>query len=126
MLFKILGVGLVTIITYITIKQTKPELALVLSMSGGLIMSLMLLSEVETIIDNFISFSSFNSFGSKITTPILKVLGVGYITEFCGELAEDSGNKFIASKIILGGKIAILVIALPVVQELISSILGLL
>lgn len=125
MLFKVLGIGLVTIISYLTIKQTKPELALILSISGGLVISLMLLDEAAIIIDSFVNFGENSGIGYKITTPILKVLGVGYITEFCGDLAEDSGNKFIASKIILGGKIAIMAIALPVVSELISSIMGL-
>ncbi len=126
MLFKVLGIGLVTIITYLTIKQYKPELALLVSIAGGLVISLLLVSEVEVIIDDFVNFGEFSGLGSNITTPILKVLGVGYITEFCSEIAEDSGNKLVASKIILGGKISILIIALPIVKMLISTIVSLL
>ena len=126
MLFKILGTGLVTVVLYITIKQYKPELALLVSIEGGLIISLMLISEVEIIIDEFVSFGEVSGLGTSITTPIIKVLGVGYITEFCGEIAEDSGNKLLANKILLGGKISILILALPVIRLLISTIMSIL
>lgn len=126
MLFKILGTGLVTVVLYITIKQYKPELALLVSIAGGLIISLMLISEVEIIIDEFVSFGEASGLGTSITTPIVKVLGVGYITEFCGEIAEDSGNKLLANKILLGGKISILILALPVIRLLITTIMSIL
>lgn len=126
MLFKILGTGLVTVVLYITIKQYKPELALLVSIAGGLIISLMLISEVEIIIDEFMSFGEISGLGTSITTPIVKVLGVGYITEFCGEIAEDSGNKLLANKILLGGKISILILALPVIRLLITTIMSIL
>lgn len=126
MLFKILGTGLVTVVLYITIKQYKPELALLVSIAGGLIISLMLISEVEIIIDEFVSFGEVSGLGTSITTPIIKVLGVGYITEFCGEIAEDSGNKLLANKILLGGKISILILALPVIRLLITTIMSIL
>ncbi len=126
MLFKILGTGLVTVVLYITIKQYKPELALLVSIAGGLIISLMLISEVEIIIDEFVSFGEISGLGTSITTPIVKVLGVGYITEFCGEIAEDSGNKLLANKILLGGKISILILALPVIRLLITTIMSIL
>lgn len=126
MLFKILGTGLVTVVLYITIKQYKPELALLVSIAGGLIISLMLISEVEIIIDEFVSFGEISGLGTSITTPIVKVLGVGYITEFCGEIAEDSGNKLLVNKILLGGKISILILALPVIRLLITTIMSIL
>ena len=126
MLFKILGTGLVTVVLYITIKQYKPELALLVSIAGGLIISLMLISEVEIIIDEFVSFGEISGLGTSITTPIVKVLSVGYITEFCGEIAEDSGNKLLANKILLGGKISILILALPVIRLLITTIMSIL
>lgn len=126
MLFKVLGVGLVTVITYITVKQFKPELALLVSIAGGLFISLLLIGEVEQIINEFVGFGEFSGLGTSVTTPIIKVLGVGYITEFCSDIAEDSGNKLLANKIILGGKISILVIALPIVKMLISTVVGLL
>ncbi len=126
MLFKILGTGLVTVVLYITIKQYKPELALLVSIAGGLIISLMLISEVEIIIDEFVGFGEISGLGTSITTPIVKVLGVGYITEFCGEIAEDSGNKLLANKILLGGKISILILALPVIRLLITTIMSIL
>ncbi len=124
MLFKILGVGIVTVISFLTVKQYKPDLAIVVSLAGGLLMSLILIDEAKIVVDEFVTFSSDFKLGTNITVPLLKVMGVGYVTEFCSDLAEDSGNKLLANKIILGGKIAILVIALPIIRVIIESIVS--
>ena len=55
----------------------------------------------------------------------MKIVGLGYITEFAADLAEESGNKSVAGKIILGGKIALCTQALPVIKNLINAILSL-
>ena len=38
---------------------------------------------------------------------ILKVLGISYITEFASAICQDAGEKSIAGKIELAGKVAI-------------------
>ena len=59
-------------------------------------------------------------------TVILKIVGVGYITEFTADIAEDFGNKIIASKVLLGGKIIICGMTLPIIEKLFSVLLSLL
>ncbi len=59
-------------------------------------------------------------------SPLLKVLGVGYATEFTADIAEDFGNSVIASKVLLGGKIVICGMSLQVIEKLLSVLLLLL
>ncbi|MBO5102803.1 MAG: stage III sporulation protein AD, partial [Clostridia bacterium] len=54
----------------------------------------------------------------------LKIIGVGYITEFSSNLCADSGNSAVASKILLAGKLVIFVLAIPIITSLIDIIVS--
>ena len=125
MLFKILGVAIVTTVLTLILKQYKPEFSLLVSVCGGLIIFALLIDGVKEIVDSMIDIKNISTINVDIISPILKILGVGYITEFTANLAEDSGNKSVATKVVLGGKIAICVVALPIIKLLINAILSL-
>lgn len=123
MLLKVIGVGICTLILNLCLKNQKPEIALLVNVCGSLIIFMLLLDDVSNLIDEFIGLENYAG-QVDFVKPILKVLGVGYITEFSSSMAEDVGNKFVASKIVLGGKIAICTLALPVLKKLIQTILS--
>lgn len=124
MIFKIIGVGICTIVVSIVLKQYKPELSVLVNICGGLVIFMLAIDGVSTLVSEFYSIENLTS-QIEIVKPIMKVLGVGYITEFTANLAEDSGNKSVASKIVLGGKVAICTLALPIIKQLINAIISL-
>ena len=124
MIFKIIGVGICTIVVSIVLKQYKPELSVLVNICGGLVIFMLAIDGVSTLVSEFYSIENLTS-QIEIVKPIMKVLGVGYITEFTVNLAEDSGNKSVASKIVLGGKVAICTLALPILKQLINAIISL-
>lgn len=124
MLLKILGVGVCTLIVSLVLKQYKPEFSVLVSICGGLIIFMLALDSASNLVSEFYTLEEMAGQNVNIVKPIMKVLGVGYITEFTASLAEDSGNKSIASKIVLGGKIAICTLALPLIKELVNAIIS--
>lgn len=124
MIFKIIGVGICTIVVSIVLKQYKPELSVLVNICGGLVIFMLAIDGVSTLVSEFYLIENLTS-QIEIVKPIMKVLGVGYITEFTANLAEDSGNKSVASKIVLGGKVAICTLALPILKQLINAIISL-
>ena len=125
MLIKIICIGLCTVIVDIIVKQYKPEIAMLVNVTGGLIIFSMILNQANGMIGEFINLQNYGNISFDIVKPIIKVIGIGYITEFTADLAEDSGNKSISSKILLGGKIAICALALPIIKNLINVIISL-
>lgn len=125
MLLKVLGIGICTIIVNLLLKQVKPEFAVLANVCGGLIMFLMVIEEGQVLINEYANLQDVSGVQIDIVSPILKVIGVGYITEFTSDLAEDCGNKSVADKVILGGKIAICLLALPIIKTLVNSIISL-
>lgn len=125
MLVKIIGVGLCGVVVNLVLKQYRPEFCLLSNICTGLILFMMVVDGVKEIAENFIYLNNIAGIKSDILSPIFKVVGIGYITEFASDIAEESGNKSIAGKIILGGKITICVLALPIIKNLINAILSL-
>ena len=125
MLLKIIGIGVVTVVVNLILRGYKSEFASLVNICGGLIIFLMLIDGISDVINNFIYLQNATNINIDIVSPIIKVIGVGYITEFTADFAEDSGNKSIADKVVVGGKIAICLLAMPIIKTLISAIVSL-
>ena len=126
MLTKIIATAIVAVVASTIIKQYRQDIALLINICAGLMMVLLCLQDFSTILDNIVGLSNVSSISNGLVLPLIKVLGIGYITEFCADIADDAGNKTISSKLLLGGKIAICLVALPIISNLVKAILSLL
>lgn len=118
-------VGLITVILSSLTKSIKSEFSMLINICGGLIIFFLILSNLTELFAGIEFLGEGSGVSSTLIAALLKVIGVGYITEFCADIAEDNGNKFVASKVILGGKIAICVMAFPIVKHLFQTIISL-
>lgn len=123
-LIKIIGVGLITSIAILVVKQVKPEIAIVITITGSLVMLLMLVEMLSAITGVFDILVNKTGIDKQLFTSILKIIGIGYITEFSSNICIDSGNTTISDKILLAGKITILVLALPIITALVDIIVS--
>ena len=124
-IFKIIGVGVITAITALIVKQIKPEVSIIITITGGILMILMLVESLTGIFDVFNELIEKTGLASGLFTIILKIIGVGYLSEFSANLCYDAGANSIADKILFGGKIIILALAIPIVSNIIDILAGL-
>ena len=124
MFYKIIAIAFVTIVLNLIVKQYRLEFSILISVCGGLLIFIMLIDEIKIVVDEMINVD-LKGVDFGVINSIIKVLGIGYITEFTANIAEESGSKSIATKVILGGKIAICVATLPIIKMLLNAILSL-
>ena len=55
---------------------------------------------------------------------ILKAVGITYLCEFTANLSRDTGNSLIAGQIELCGKIAVLLLGIPILASLLQVLEG--
>lgn len=125
MLSKVLVIGFLTVIISVIIKQYKPELSMIINICGGIIIVFLFVDQLWLILNEIIVLGDQSGIAHNILMSVIKVIIASYITEFCVDIAEDSGNKFIASKVLLGGKISICIMAFPIIKTLFLSIISL-
>ena len=125
-LYKILGIALVTCVACLIVKPVRPDFAVFLSIVGGIIIIFYLLSYISSIFDIFDNIFHISGINGALYSVIFKVIGVGYLTEFTASICTDSGNSSLGDKVLLGGKIIILVMALPIVTSILDIVMEIL
>ena len=125
-IFKIIAIGLITTVTALVVKQSKPEIAVFVGLAGSLLIFFEIINMLSNVFSVFNTIITKTGVSSDLFGVLLKIIGVGYLTEFSASLCADSGNASIADKIMLGGKIVILVLAIPIFISIINIITGLL
>lgn len=125
-LFKIIGVSILTTVCYVIVKPIKPEIAIFITIVGSclvLIFCIDYLSEVIFAVTNLVEKTGINS---QLFSSILKIIGIGYLTEFASNLCLDSGNSSMSERVLFAGKIGILVLSLPIITNLLNIIIEIL
>ena len=122
---KIIGVGLVALISIIIIKQYKPEFAIYISIISGVIILYMIIGELSKIINLLQSISDKSGISTKFLSLLLKITGIALLTEFAISICKDSGEGAIASKIEIGSKVIIVSMSIPIISSLLEVVLKL-
>ena len=125
-IIKIIGVGIISLIVIIVLKQYKPEFTIYVSIIAGAIILTMLFSKLVGIVSIITNLSNKIGINNEFLKIILKITGIAILTEFAVSICKDSGETAIASKIDLGGKIIIVSISIPIITALLEIILQIL
>ena len=125
-LLRILGIGVVTAMLSLLIKQHRPELAMAIPILGGTAIFLLVVPYFQEAVGLFARLAELSGMKNHYLQLILKIIGVAYLCEFAAELCRDAGEASVAGKIELGGKLLIFSLSLPIVyqfMELVESII---
>ncbi|MGG5829886.1 stage III sporulation protein AD [Bacillus pumilus] len=123
-MIQIVGLGLIATFLALIVKEQKPTFAFLLVVFTGCVIFLYLIDQIYAIISMIEKIAASAGVNMKYVETILKIIGIAYIAEFGAQLTKDAGQGAIASKIELGGKILILVMAVPILTVIIETILG--
>ena len=123
---KIIGIGLISLIIIIIIKQYKPEFAIYISIVAGVLILFLIMDKLEGIINLLKTISSKSGINNQFLELLLKITGIAFLTEVAINLCKDSGENAIASKIEIGSKVIIVSMSIPIISSLLEVILKLL
>lgn len=120
MIFSIFGISLLAVSICVILKKTNPEFSLLISLISSVLILLIVFSNFSPILNTIKKcVNSFNLNNVYIVT-ILKALGICYITQIASETCKDCGFSSISSKVDLAGKISIILLSLPMFEDLIK------
>ena len=123
-IFAFIGSALVMCVMIITVEQLKPELSLLLAIACGLVMTVFLLGFVSPVIDEISLIASSGGIDSDMIAVVIKSFGICVAVQTASDLCRDSGQTAIAGKLELGGRLALLIVAMPLFRRLLDLALG--
>ena len=116
------GAGIIGTVLSVVLKQYKPEFSMYITLITGMLMLGAAVSAVKPALDMISSYMEIADPNSEYAEILIKTLAVCYLTQMAGESCSDAGETSIAAKIALAGKIAVVLIALPLFEKLMEVI----
>ena len=113
----IAGIGVVAAAIAILIKKQNPEYSMMISIGAGIILLILILSQVTPAVRQMSDLVSAAGMSTEYAGILFKSLGVCFLTQLACDSCRDVGETALASKIELAGKVAILIFALPLFQK---------
>lgn len=123
---KIIGIGMLSLIIIIVIKQYKPEFAIYISIISGALILLISFQKMGEIVALIQSISEKAGINGKFLSILIKITGIAILTEFAVSICKDSGEGAIASKIEMGSKVIIISMSIPIISSLLELCLSIL
>lgn len=125
-IFKIIAIGLITCVATLIVRPVRADFAIIISIVGGLIIIFLIINYLTDIFDIINQILGISGINSGLYTVLLKIIGIGYLIEFTASICADTGNSSLGDKVLLGGKIIIMVMALPIITTILDIIMELL
>lgn len=108
-------VALSAVMLSMSIKNFRPEIAILISISACITIILFLTGYLSDVIDMLREIADNICLDTTFMGIILKIVAIAYICEFSSSVCKDAGETAIASKVELAGKILILYTSSPVI-----------
>lgn len=123
----LLGLALVGAVAAVFLKESRmPTAALLVTLAAGALILLGLIPALQQLITAFSALGGSIGADGDYVQLMLRIIGLAYIAEFCAQLCRDAGQGAAAFKIELAAKTGVLLLALPVLAAVISSVSSLL
>ena len=123
-IMKIIGVGFVTAIAATLLKISKPELSFAVLVTGAIVILLFIVDALQNTLYEISALAIATGMENGLLKMLLKIVGVGYITEFGAGILNDFGSNALADKVALAGKITIILLSLPVIKGVLQLVQG--
>lgn len=124
---QIVSIGIVATVLVVLLRQSnRNEFALLVSLITGVVIFTIILDKIEYVVETLNNLSRNTNIEFTYFSTILKIIGIAYIVEFGAQISRDAGENAIASKIELGGKVIIMVLAMPILLALMNLIIKIL
>ncbi len=119
---RVVGVALVGAICVVVLKNSQSSFAMLASIATGIVVLIISLNSLGDVILTFQEIVDRTGIDNALFACLLKIVGVGYLTEFAVSICNDFECASIGKKLAFAGKIAIFLMAVPIVKALIELV----
>ena len=121
-IYRITAVGLIGAALSVALKKENPQLAMAVSIAAGVVILGFVLPELKAVFYLLDRINGMLAGEKGYVRLILKITAAAYISSFGAGVCRDFGESSIGDKIELGGKIIILIYAIPVITGLLDML----
>ncbi len=121
--FKIAMLGIVSAFSAMSIKESRNDIAITISVSAGILILIVVVDYLSGFITEFESVVQRISIDFIPLKYILKIVLIGLTGDFSCSIVEECGQKGLSDKIALAFRVIIVSLILPLIKELFEIII---
>ena len=107
------------------VKKQAPEVALALALTAGAVVLWMVVSSLEYVTAFLSDLAQTAGLSTAVLSPVLKVAGISIVTHTAGGLCRDAKESGLASFLEFAGTVTALVVTVPLIRAVLSTVSGL-
>lgn len=120
---QVVGLGLIAVLLVLILREYRPEMAMQVSLIAGVVIMLLVVNRIAGAVNVITETAVAAGINLVYLQTLLRVIGIAYLAEFGAQICRDAGEGSIASRVELAAKVIILVMAVPVIVEIMESVL---
>lgn len=121
----LLGLTVISALLAVLLRHRHPEQGLLLSLTAGVLILVSVLDSVTPLLENIKALLVQNGAGAAYGGILLKGVGICLLTQTAADTCRDAGEHALAGRAETVGKMALLILALPLFEQLLSQALQL-
>ena len=115
-------IAMVAVLLAIQKKRKMPAARFIRNPAAGIFLFFCIVGKLEVFSRAVEQIQSFLTLDTEYIAIMLKMVGITYIAQFSSGICKDAGYQAIAAQIEIFGKLAILVVGMPVLLALLETI----
>ena len=119
-ILSIAGLAVVATAICLVLSNYNKEFAMTAALCCGCAIFLYCVITMTPIIDTINEMAEKYSINNSYIKLLLKALGISYITQIAVNTCDDAGLSAVARKVELAGKVTVLILALPLLRDLLD------
>ncbi len=121
-LIAVVGVLLCAAMLAVVLRTQRPELAMCLGLAAAVAVAMLLVRQIAPLISTMRRLLSITSLPTDGFGVVLKSAGVCLLTQITADTCRDAGETALASKAELAGRVLMLMLAVPLFEELLTLV----
>ena len=106
----------------VQVKSGKTEYGIYIGVVLSLIIFFSIIGRLTVIIDAMKGIGKYIQMDQAYIGTLIKMIGIAYVAEFASGICKDAGYQTIASQIEIFGKLAVMVLSMPILLTLLNTI----
>ena len=115
-------VGIVAVLLAVLAAALKAEFGICMSLAVCLVLFTAISGRLELLVDSINQIQTYVNLDAGYLSILMKMAGITYIAELASDLCRDAGYQAVAGQIELFGKLALLVVSMPVILALLETV----
>ena len=120
--YRVVAIAVVSAVMCCVVRDHASSVAIAISLMACTMILFISLQFLSPVLDVVKRLQGLTGLSGPVVEPMLKVAGIGILTQLCGTVCEDAGEKTLQSAVQTGGTFLCLYASMP----LLSSVLDLL